>query len=427
MTDWMDLTNFTIAFGGLMVGILGLFLALISPYAHKQQKKFFVVLFIILILYISSDITSQISLILLDSNYTNLSRLSVFCESLFSSILMVLMTLYILDCSKNQKRNLHMNISVFIWFIYFILLVITQFTKGIYYFTDDNVYHRGIYYPVLLLPIVVLSLYNVFILFVYRKAFSKRQLYAFILYLSIPIICMLIQMFSYGLLLTVIGTSIASIIMFIFILYDQIAQYINQRELSTKQQASLLALEMRPHFIYNTLTSVYYLCKQDPEKAQQVILDFNTYLRKNFTAMTSENLILFEDELAHTKAYLAVEKVRFEGMLFVKYDTPITKFRIPPLTLQPLVENAVKHGMDPELEPLQIDILTRETDEGFEIIVEDNGSGFDNTEITYNDDPHIALNNIKERLSLMCNAKMTIAPNDKGGTTVTIFIHHKNT
>ncbi|MBQ9279283.1 MAG: histidine kinase, partial [Lachnospiraceae bacterium] len=83
-------------------------------------------------------------------------------------------------------------------------------------------------------------------------------------------------MFSYGLLLVIIGTSIASIFIFLFILSDQIDQYILQKEENAKQRASIRVLEMRPHFVYNTLTSIYYLCELNPEKAQELILNFNT-------------------------------------------------------------------------------------------------------------------------------------------------------
>ena len=207
--------------------------------------------------------------------------------------------------------------------------------------------------------------------------------------------------------------------MFLFILSDQIEHYIMQKEENARQRASINVLEMRPHFINNTLTSIYYLCEQNPEKAQALILNFNTYLRKNFTALVKENAIPFIEELEHTKAYLAVESVRFEDKLFVEYDTPHTHFRIPPLTLQPIVENSVKHGIDPELEPLHILIRTRETESGSIIEVCDNGPGFTDTD---KDEPHIALANIKERLKLMCNGELIIKSNENDGTSVIIRI-----
>ena len=420
MNSWIDLTNFATAVGGLVVAVLGLSLVIISPYISGFQKKYFTILFSFLFLYIASDLISQISLDFLGEKYSLLSKLAIFGESFFSSVCMPFLTVYILySANKTHTKNRIFYISWFIWNIYFATLIITQFTKGIYYITDDNVYQRGQLYPVLLVPLILLSIYNYTVLIYKRKNISKKEFIAFIIYLTIPSVCMLIQMFSYGLLLVIIGTSIASIFMFLFILSDQIDQYILQKEENAKQRASIRVLEMRPHFVYNTLTSIYYLCEQNPEKAQELILNFNTFLRKNFTAIAKDNTIPFTEELEHTRAYLAVESVRFEDKLFVEYDTPHTNFRIPPLTLQPIVENAVKHGIDPELEPLHIQIRTRETENGSEIEVSDNGPGFTGDE---NNEPHIALANIKERLELMCKGTLSIEANENGGTRVTIKV-----
>ena len=110
------------------------------------------------------------------------------------------------------------------------------------------------------------------------------------------------------------------------------------------------------------IMSIYSLCNQDPKRARQVIMDFTTYLRRNFTAIASEAPVPFSTELEHTRAYLAVEQAQYENSLFVDYDTPHTTFRIPPLTLQPIVENAVKHGskaylISPSILSKKFDIL----------------------------------------------------------------------
>lgn len=165
---------------------------------------------------------------------------------------------------------------------------------------------------------------------------------------------------------------------------------------------------------------IYYLCVKDPKKAQQVTLDFTTYLRKNFTAIVSEDTIPFSDELEHTRAYLEIEQVQFGDDLLVDYDILQVNFRLPPLTLQPIVENAVKHGMDPENAPLCIKIQTRTTNLGSEIVVEDSGSGFSPSGDDF--EPHTALANIQQRLEMMCGGKMTINPRAGGGTVVTVII-----
>ena len=103
----------------------------------------------------------------------------------------------------------------------------------------------------------------------------------------------------------------------------------------------------------------------------------------------------------------------------MEYDTPHTRFCVLPLTLQPLVENAVKHGMDPDGDPLHICIKTRQADNGSEIIVDNDGPDF----IPANDnEPHIALENIRQRLDTMYKGTLTITPRDGGGTTAKVFI-----
>ena len=199
-------------------------------------------------------------------------------------------------------------------------------------------------------------------------------------------------------------------------------EIIRQKEELVRRETQVAVLQMRPHFIYNTLMSIYYLCRQDADKAQQVILDFSRYLKKNFTAIVSEDTVPFSEELEHTQAYLAVEKVRFEDKLFVEFDTSVTVFRLPPLTLQPIVENAVKHGVSPGLDPLYLSVLTRETETGCEIIVEDTGPGFAPSD---DKEPHIALANIRERLKTMCAGTLEIASREAGGTRVTILIPMK--
>ena len=177
--------------------------------------------------------------------------------------------------------------------------------------------------------------------------------------------------------------------------------------------------QIRPHFIYNTLASIYLLCREDPEKAATVVNDFTEYLQGNFTAISETNLVSFSEELRHTHAYLAVEKALYMDKLQIEQDTDFKAFRLPPLTLQPLVENAVKHGMNLSSGVLHINIRTRYTDSGIEISVEDNGPGFDPSDES---SPQTAVTNIRQRLELMCGGSLSIRSGEGGGTVVKILI-----
>ena len=413
MMDAIDLANFAIVVGGFVISVLGLLLVVFLRQTNRESRSFFLVFFLLLLGYTSSATICQLSGTVL------LSQITLFGESLFPSLLIPAITLYLLRCAgKSWKHSPLFALVVALWTVYFVLLAVTQFTTWIYY-TPDNVYHRGPWYPLLLIPPVLLMAANLIGLWHCSAALTHRQRIAFLIYFVVPFVSMLVQMFTFGLLLIVFGTSVAVLFMFVFILIDQVERSFRQQQEIANQRANVMVLQMRPHFICNTMMGIYYLCDQDPQKAKQVTLDFTTYLCKNFTAIASENTVPFTAELEHTRAYLAVEQAQFEDSLFVNFDTPHTMFRVPPLTLQPIVENAVKHGLRASSDPIHISVVTRQTDSASEILVEDDGPGFAPAD---DNEPHIALNNLRQRLEWMCKGKLTISPREGGGTSVRVRI-----
>ena len=306
-----------------------------------------------------------------------------------------------------------------LWFAYFIMLDMAPFTTWFYYVTPENQLCFGPLYPLMLACLDAIMVLNLVGVIHWRNRLSQRCYIAFLVGLLPMMIATCIHFFASVFELLVIGIVISALSMFGIILSDQIEQNLRQQREIAHQRASIMVLQMRPHFIYNTMMSIYYLCKQDSDLTQQVTLDFTTYLRKNFTAIASEEPIPFREELEHTRAYLAVEQAQFEDSLFIDYDTPHVDFRVPPLTLQPIVENAVKHGMDQDSEPLHIFIHTRRTDSSNEIIVENNGADFKPVD---DNEPHIALKNIQHRHQMMCGGSMTIMPREGGGTVVKVTI-----
>ncbi len=201
---------------------------------------------------------------------------------------------------------------------------------------------------------------------------------------------------------------------------------LRERDLRKKEEelrnakVTTMMNQIRPHFIYNTLSSVYVLCRDDPPRAMEVIQDFTAYLQANFTAISATSLIAFTDELRHTKAYLAVEAIRYGDKLTVEFDTQHTAFRLPALTLQPLVENAVKHGLGKGIGPEHITVRTRSEDDRAVITVEDDGPGIGPA--SEDSEAHIGLRNVRERLELMCGGTLEYAARPGGGTAVTVTI-----
>lgn len=406
----------------LVLTLLTLWVAVIMPGTNRWNKNFFVALFAIFVLCMISFFVDL--LIYTNPNMATAERITAYFEYLLPSIPMPMFTIYLLrTCGEDWRKSLLFRSVIVLSGIYFILLTVAQFTTLFYYVTPENEFCRGSLHPLLIAPQIAMMIFNLAGVIRRRDKLSKKYFAAFLLNLIPLTVALIIHVVTYALVLCILGMCVSALSMFGIILYDRIESYVRQQREIYNQRASIMVLQMRPHFIYNAMMSIYYLCAKDSKKAQQVTLDFTTYLRKNFTAIVGEDTIPFSDELEHTRAYLAVEQVQFEDSLFVDYDTPHKNFRLPPLTLQPIVENAVKHGMDPDSEPLRISIRTRETNFGSEIIVEDNGTGF---EVVDADKSHTALENIRQRLEIMCGGKMTIMPREGGGTIVKVTIPADN-
>ena len=197
----------------------------------------------------------------------------------------------------------------------------------------------------------------------------------------------------------------------------------HEKDLITEQRLQIMMTQIKPHFLYNSLGAIEALCDSDPKAAKDATVKFSRYLRGNMDSISAEGLIDFEKELAHTKLYLELEKLRFEDALEIRYDISCTDFKTPVLTLEPLVENAVRHGVRKNEDGVgYVAVSTREYSDRYEINVTDNGPGFDVTAVLDDGNSHIGIENVRSRLKAVCSGKLQINSVPGQGTTATIII-----
>ena len=187
-----------------------------------------------------------------------------------------------------------------------------------------------------------------------------------------------------------------------------------------QSRISTMMSQIRPHFIYNTLGSIEQLCDIDPKKAGELVHDFAKYLRGNFGELDNPKPILMSQEMDHVHHYVRIENVRFPDMTF-SFEMNSDDFHIPALTVQPIVENAIKHGLMKLQKGGTIRVVTYETDTEYCISVEDDGVGFD-TSALLDDRKHVGLRNIRERLKVMVNGTLEIESTVGVGTKVVVKI-----
>ena len=230
-----------------------------------------------------------------------------------------------------------------------------------------------------------------------------------------------IHFFTYGLGVTMGAQLVRSL----FDLRKQRLEAIRYQQVQKElyeAKVQVMVSQIRPHFMYNALSSIAMLCKIKPDTAYEATINFSDYLRGNMDSLKQTAPVPFRKELEHLEKYLYIEKLRFGKKLNIEYDIQADSFEIPLLSVQPLVENAVKHGVGMKEDGGTVTISTRETDENFEIIVSDDGVGFDTSEVKNDGRSHVGMENTKRRLKDMCNADVVITSVIGEGTTARIII-----
>ncbi|MGN1120265.1 MAG: sensor histidine kinase [Oscillospiraceae bacterium] len=189
-----------------------------------------------------------------------------------------------------------------------------------------------------------------------------------------------------------------------------------------EKQMQIMMSQIQPHFIYNTLGSISSLCEENPLKARDVTDRFAMYLRVNMANLKRDRLIPFSDEWEHTKTYLWIEQMRFDSFLHIVSDITCTDFKLPPLSLQPLVENAVKHGITPKADGGTITISTREQPDCYVVRISDDGMGFDPQATEKDGRLHVGIENVKNRIEILCGGELRIQSKVGEGTTAELII-----
>ena len=187
-----------------------------------------------------------------------------------------------------------------------------------------------------------------------------------------------------------------------------------------ESRISTMMSQIRPHFIYNTLGSIEQLCELDPPKAGELVHNFAKYLRGNFGELDNPRPILMSQEMEHVHHYINIENVRFPDMTF-SFEMKSEDFSLPALTVQPIVENAIKHGLMKLQKGGTIRVVSYETETDYCVSVVDDGVGFDTT-VLIDERKHVGLRNIRERLKVMVNGKLEIESTVGVGTKVLVTI-----
>ena len=412
--------NLTVCIVGIAILSIHIFNFLVKKNKRKDENALGNFLIFTVIHFVTYLVFSLVKLKYTSDTYI-ISFYTVFY--IFNNLEVFFLFMYMLsyvDMTSKSKRNLQC-LNYILLGVFVISDIVNIFT-GIYFTSSDGIYQRSKlmiisqgYQFVMLLVVFITALVN--------KKLLAREKTAFFIYCMLPVAAIILQNIFKGYAIAYLSIIFATEVLFFFLNVSRNIQLIEEQEKAKEARIKVMMSQIQPHFIYNSLSSISTLIEIDPKKAQEALDNFTEYLRHNLSSLTETSLIPFEDELGHIKTYLSLEKVRFNERVNIKYDIKVKNFMVPPLSVQPVVENAVKHGILKKVEGGQVTLKTYADEKHYYVEVIDDGVGFDINSIDFKSNKHVGLSNIKYRLKSMSNATLNIESAPGIGTTVKIIFN----
>lgn len=413
----MDITVMTMVFAPLLL-LIGLgFIAAVDPFIRREQRR---VMLVIVALCLSLIVQN-----LLENKYfvsrSNLAFKNVL-DAYGYSVRPVILILFLYFIQPHGKKWLQWLLAGINAVLYFT----SPFTRLCFEIREaDYVLLRGpLWFVCFVLSAILLIELLTQTILLYRGTRKWERL--------IPLAVVVIIIVSVVMDLRVIAQSQPISFLTIAIVVGSVFYYIwlhmqfvreHEQALVAGQRVQLTLSQIKPHFLYNTLNAISALCLEEPDRVKPAIDSFADYLRGNMESIDEKGPIPFKRELEHTKCYLGIEQMRFEDALQVRYDIACTDFRIPALTLEPLVENAVRHGVRMNKGGRgTVTISSHDAGDHYEVIIADDGPGFDPSRNPDDGKPHVGIVNVRERLAQVCGGRLDILSEPGRGTTATILL-----
>lgn len=307
---------------------------------------------------------------------------------------------------------------------YLVLVFLSMFNGMLFQVDAHGNLTDGPYYWIAWLIDPMILLIEILVVVHYRKNLSRLGTIVMLNFGLVSLLTTGLQSIWYP-VPELLACTLALLLMFMLFYWEMEKNLVeNERELM-QSQVSLAISQIQPHFLYNTLSTIAELCRKDSAMAEEVTYRFALYLRGNLEHMGDSFPVEFSKELKHVQTYLWIEKIRFQEELQVVYDIQTEAFIIPALTVQPLVENAVKHGMMGSENVCTITIRTKCVERGYQVIIEDDGCGFDPEQVKNDGRKHIGIESVRSRLKFMVGGTLTVKSAIGKGTTVIIEIPGK--
>ena len=316
-------------------------------------------------------------------------------------------------CERKKVSFVPNYIILAICSIYILLSVISLFNGMFFSFDENGCFVNGPMYGLVRAFDLIVIIIGIFWVMCYRKILTLREISFLISFNVLPLLSMTLQRF-WEPIPQYMAVTLSLIVIYVLFHGEITRQLADSR-------ISIMLSQIQPHFMHNMLTTILYMCRTEPEEAEKTVGQFADYLRANMDSLTLKQCIQFETELKHVKTYWSLEEKRFGDKIRAVYDIQENSFMLPSLTNQPIVENAVKHGMR-KGKQLTVTIRTYSDVNNYYVEINDDGRGFDVNAFENDGKSHIGIKNVQQRLKMMCGGELMVNSVPDQGTDAVIKI-----
>ena len=340
------------------------------------------------------------------------------CPLMMTAIYWLMLDLWIERTGRNKKAA-----DIFITITAFAggLLAIGDAAFGYYsVFSEDGFYHRGkLYVLTIIIPFIMVLLCAVRIV---KSRLTFTEKLVLLSYPIIPIVAAWAQHLTNLSFFVTTATFLSLVLVYTNFFKTREEELAILENQMTMSKLYSLQMQINPHMLFNTMSSIAGMCDIDPERAQDMIFKLSDYLRDNFTDIDKPTMVTLREELEHLDHYLAIEIMRFPNITVVK-DIDRDDFLLPRMTLQPLVENAIKHGICKRRRAEgTLVIKASETEDAWVVSVRDDGVGFEGKVPEGSAEEHHGIYNVRTRLSILCDGTLEVDGEPGKGTISTVRI-----